>query len=1194
MRLRSEYDNLDNLVLAEDALKRQVRFKYDKKTRGLPTHIVQPDGSVNKVKYDDRRNVVEITDAHGVSNYFEYDSLNRIIETIDGNGNSTQYNYDTANNITRITNPEGNSQTYEYNKAKKLTKITDFNGATISFSYNNLNKLSEIVDQQGRVTQFGFDEMWNINHLKQPNGAESSFIYNKNNRLVKIEKPDGNTIKYEYDKNGNKTKIIDENGSETYLAYDELQRVTEVSTEKGIQFLYTYNSDGQITSVIDAMDNLTQFVYNEGGELIQEINALGNSRSYTYTALGKVQSVTDEVGRVTTYDYESSGRLKSILHPDDTSEMFTYDNNGNGKTYTNKLGLITTYVYDSLNRVIEIVNVNGESKRYTYDQVDNVLSMTNELGHTTNYSYTLTGQLEKVVDPLGNETHYNYDMLDQLIEVRQLGEVDGTDGVEVDLKQVNYLNEASRITTYKRDLLGQVTSVTDALGQSEHYTYSPIGQLIEKIDKDGFTTEYGYTFQGDVNYIKYDDGKEVFMEYNPLNQLTEVRDWLGTTSIEVNPFGQATKVTDHNDNIISYAYGNMGERRSLTYPDGKIINYHYDDALRLTQIQDGEQFTNYIYNQYSQLVEKQYPNNTTSKYSFNELGQMQSLIHSKSGKNYSGREFEDNFDQFHYEYDRLGNKVEVNRIRKGFESKYYGRYHYQYDELNRIKKVMQGQDTIRSYKYDGYGNRTRMIEKGNNTSYSYNSLNQLISKHDDLGNNFEYVYDRRGNMSEMYKNNDLIHKHHFGALNRLEATFNYEKNLGTNYSYNGLGNRVFKMQGTCLEPILATTGLENMKLSPTKQVDNVLDLTRGFNNLLQRSENGHLTSYTFDFSVLSAHRKDQTFHYFHDDLGSPIRLINDRGHEQDRFDYDEFGNSGSPDSNQVFGFVGYELDPISNTVLSPTRSYDPKNGRFTSQDTHWHTKNMIWGDIETYSEVPEQLQGLAPDPLAMGQANNLYGYTMNNPLRYTDPTGFCSEDDDNPTGFLNSIWDGIRQSFDGLVNINNFWDGISTLFNWVEMIGIGGRAAFLQYKIDSLALEIIPLGTPLDSPRKFRGDEYRRYLNNITDKDIRINQSKLKPLKSVIKYAPVGAGILNFINRLSNGDNVVEAAGMATVTTVGAVQGAKAGAKSGAWFGAKLGVVGGPKGAAIGGAVGGFVGGVAGAITGSGAVEGVINFFRRR
>ena len=65
-----------------------------------------------------------------------------------------------------------------------------------------------------------------------------------------------------------------------------------------------------------------------------------------------------------------------------------------------------------------------------------------------------------MTDALGNLTEYSYDELDQLIEVKQLVEIEGS---------ANAHHEANRLTVYKRNLLGQVTSVTDALGQTERY-----------------------------------------------------------------------------------------------------------------------------------------------------------------------------------------------------------------------------------------------------------------------------------------------------------------------------------------------------------------------------------------------------------------------------------------------------------------------------------------------------------------------------------------------------------------------------------------------------------------------------------------------------------------------------------------------------------------------------------------------------
>jgi len=1000
-KLSSEYDSTGNLVAASDALKRQVRFSYDKETRGLPTHIVQPDGSVIKVKYDKKRNVTEMTDAFGVTTHYDYDSLNRVIKTIDGNGNDTKFSYDLNNNIAEVINAEGNSRTYTYNKAKKLTHLTDFNGAEITFSYNSLNKPETITDQLGRTTKLTYDQMWNVSKVLQPNGAEIGFIYDENNRLVTIQKPDEHEIHYEYDMNGNKTKIVDEAGNATYLTYDKLQRITEVSNDEGTQQMFTYNTDGQITSVTDAMEHTIYLEYDEAGQLIKETNALGDFRSYTYTALGKIETVTDEADRTTTYEYAAGGRLTSIHHPTGNVEHFTYDNNSNIKTHTNPLGLTTTYLYDCLNRVTEIIGVNGSSKKYTYDQVDHVTSMTNELEHSTHYAYTLTGQLEKVIDPLGNETHYVYDLLDQLVEVKQLGEVDGTDGVAM-----TAINPTDRITTYQRNLLGQVTSVTDALGQVEYYNYSPTGKLIKKIDKDAYITEYDYTIQGDVSHIKYGDGKEVHLAYNALRQLTEVKDSLGITRIEVDALGRPLNVVDHHHERVEYSYGKAGERKSIKYPNGKLVQYHYDELLRLTRIQDEEQFTNYVYDKYSRLIEKQYPNNTASEYKFNEWGQLQSLIHSKSSTNYAGKEIKENLDQFHYEYDLMGNKIEINKIRKGVKDQ--GRYKYQYDPLNRLTQVMRERETLRSYRYDVFGNRTRKLEKGKEISYNYNSLNQLISMRDEVLH--EYQYDGRGNLEVTKRNDEITHEYFFGANNRLEEALNHEKHLLATYDYNGLGHRVGKK-------------IFDDELNPLKQIDDVIDLSKQYNNLLQRSENGSTTNFAYDSGVLSASSDQGNHNYLLDDLGSPLRLVDGTGSELDTFSYDEFGTQFGTISStkQPFGFTGYQVDDISSTLFAQARQYDPNVGRFISEDK-----------IKGFIEAPFTL--------------NQYTYSWNDPMNLVDLDGkwpqWASDLWDNIRGVGSSIREGIqdltrdmRRAVDLLTRgpFNGFgWQNISPAMNLAD------------------------------------------------------------------------------------------------------------------------------------------------------------------
>jgi len=302
---------------------------------------------------------------------------------------------------------------------------------------------------------------------------------------------------------------------------------------------------------------------------------------------------------------------------------------------------------------------------------------------------------------------------------------------------------------------------------------------------------------------------------------------------------------------------------------------------------------------------------------------------------------------------------------------------------------MREHDTLRSYQYDAFGNRIKKVEGRNTTSSTFNALNQLISKHDNAGDNYDYIYDGRGNMSEMYKNGRLTHKHHFGALNRLESVFNYEQGKAVIYDYNGLGNRIGKRIGLPEEPVTSETNFHDIIMLTQTHVEDVIDVTKPFHNLLRRTHadvvdaqldqyDERYMNFTYDYNVLSAQNEKETVHYFHDELSSPLRLINDHGHERDRFDFDEFGNSLRKNhSDQPFTYTGYHLDPISDTLLSPSRAYDPKIGRFISEDTHWNPENMIYGD---YNET-------VPDPLAIAQSNNLYSYTVSNPINYVDPLG---------------------------------------------------------------------------------------------------------------------------------------------------------------------------------------------------------------
>jgi RHS repeat-associated protein len=941
-KYHNHYDEDGNLLEIEDALQHKTKFSYIEK--GVPEMIIQPDGSRIEFVYDERKNIIQITDNAGTKTQYRYDDLNRTIATVDGNGNEQQYKYDIDGNIIEVKNANGDVRSYAYNAAGKVTDITDFNGTHIRREYNSLNKPSKLIDQLGRETLLGYDNMWNLAYVARPNGAETNFVYNALNRLEHIKKPDGSVVSYLYDANGNRIEIKDELGNQTHLKYDALGRLTEVTGEDELQFSYAYNSSGQLTSAADGLGNTVNLIYNAAGQLVQETNAIGNSRKYTYTSLGKIASATDESGRTTTYEYQPGGRLCAAYYPDNTKDIYSYDEGGNIKSYTDRFGQTKAYEYDCLNRVIKAAISTGEAKQYSYDAIGNVISATDEQGNKTTYEYTLTGQLSKVTDAMGNEAIYTYDECDRLIEICQKTDL----GLDEELRFATERNEENnqlRIMRYERNIMGQVEAITDALGNRESYGYDACGQLIEKLDKDGYLTKYGYTAHGDVSHIQYTDGREVKLSYNPLRQLTEVEDWLGITKIETDALGRAAKVTNHKNKEVSYVYNSAGLKTDITYPGGKQVSYVYDELLRLQSVSDGLNKTTYSYDEYSRLTEKHFTNGTKTQFLYNDMNRLQELSH----WNTDGL-----LDKFQYDYDVLRNKTAITKYRRELPEE-NGVYSYAYDTLSRLQSVQKDGNKLRSYEYDGFGNRLKIKAGETQTSYTYNVMNQLICTADSAGDEQHYTYDKRGNLTEIHKNGELLNQFRFGAINRLEKAINHDAGLNCEYLYNGLGHRVGQNIGD--------------DLNPMKQIDDVLDLTRNMNNLLERHENNAATSYIWDSNLLSAIGADGANNYMLDEQGSITRFAGGDG-KSELYGYDEFGNMqyGTPNPTQPFGFTGYQHDPIAGTWFAQSREYDAKTGRFTAKDLNRYIHRE------------------------MTQSLNQYQYCYSNPVRYVDPLGFDLEE----------------------------------------------------------------------------------------------------------------------------------------------------------------------------------------------------------
>ena len=1006
-KLCGEYDAQGRLVKTRDALGNEVEITYT--ASGWPQTIQQADKSRISLSYDAKGNITAIEDALGNVTRYAYDALNRMVESTDGKGNVTKYAYDVMGNVTCVENAEGNRQSYEYNASGKVTKVTDFDGASIQREYNVLNRPSKIIDKEGRETLLTYDSMWNIARVTAPDGARTTYLYNEENLLSRIKYADGAVVRYTYDANGSRTGEEDENGAKTTFVYDALGRVVEVNGEEGLHYAYRYDGEGNLIEAEDALGNTVSMEYDGNGNLVKETNALGESRHYTYTPLGDVESITDEAGRTTCYQYQKGGLLEKIQYSDGTEEAFTYDANGNLETHTLATGFVLRYGYDSMGRITEITGSEGEKKSYTYDALGNVTSMTDGEGNTTRYAYTLSGQLAKVTDALGNETQYRYDACDRLIEICQYGEKADQEFLEAEER--NRRGRRCQVTRYHRDIRGQITEVTDAMGQKETYTYDKKGQLLGKLDKEGYLTKYAYTKQGDLSGIQYADGREVKLSYNPLRQLTEIQDWLGSTKITPDALGRAEKVQYPDGREVSYTYGKAGERRSLTYPDGKTVFYGYDEQFRLSELKEGDSIITYGYDPVGRLCEKQFPNGTKTTYRYDRKDQVTELVH---------RDKEGILDRYTYLYDLLGNKTGITKERRGLEQE-SGSYTYGYDALGRLSEIQKDGKVQTQYGYDAFGNRIWKEESRERTSYQYNDLNQMVSERQGEIRK-EYGYDKRGNLTSILENGTWKKQYVYGAINRLEEAVD-AAGKQARYQYNGLGHRVGKQEGVLPKEKLEKLDPQSrigMEIGNSRQITYTLDLTRQYYNLLERTEENRSQRYFWDGNVAVYEENGERNYYLQDELGSPLRIEDSAGNLRESYGYGAFGEDLYQNQGEIqpFGYTGYQRDEIAGTYYAQAREYLAENGRFAGQD-------LIVGFMDL--------------PFSM----NRYSYCFNAPMVLVDLDGEWPSLSDIGKGIQNGIKDVGNAINKGVQKV---WEtgqkAVKTAVDWVdehktELVAVG-------------------------------------------------------------------------------------------------------------------------------------------------------------
>jgi len=926
-----------------------TQYTYD--DAGIVTSMTDPLGGVTTSQYDnlDRLTSVTLPDPDGsggqsssVTSY-TYDAVGNLLTVTDPRSNVTTYTYDNLNRRTQVTQPDPDGSggqsapvtTYAYDAAGRMTSMTDPLGGVTTYAYDNLGRQTSVTlpdpdgsgGQSSPVTSYTYDAVGSLLTETDPRGNVTTYTYDNLNRRTQVTQPDPDgsggqsspVITYAYDAAGRMTSMTDPLGGVTTYAYDNLGRNTSVTLpdpdgsggQSSPVTSYTYNAVGSLLTVTDPRSDVTEYTYDNLNRRTTVTDAEDGVTSYTYDAVGNLSTVADPVEGVTTYAYDNLGRQTSVTGPDPDGSggqsapvtTYTYDAAGNVVSTDDALSHETTYEYDNLNRLTSVTDPETGATTYTYDAAGNTLTLT---------------------DPELNVTTWTYDALSRVIE------------------EANELDD-SRLFEY--DAADNLTKRTDRNGRVVQYVYDDLNRLTSELWKNGETTVRTLSYT-------YDAASQMLTASDPAASYEYVYDNVGrATSVSATIDGLTPEV------VLTQVFDAAGNRTSLAAQIGATDDFlsacTYDDLGRMTRVQQSGQSggnsvtpkrVDFAYDaagrfdtitRYANLAGTQLVAQTG--YTYDDASRLTALTHSKGQTTLAG---------YTWTYDTKGRLTEYNSTIDGTAT-------YTYDDTDQLTGADYSYQTDETYTYDANGNRT-------NTGYDTDANNRLASD-----GTYNYQYDDEGNRTKRTNiATGAVTEYTWDYRNRLTKVLERASAQGpatkvVEYSYDVFDRRVGKD--------VDDDGDEDVDRGERYVYD-------GQHIALQFDGDDDLTHrYLFgpavDQILADEDASGDVLWSLADHQGTVRDLAEyDSGQDEttvvNHVKYDAFGNIRGQSNSSLtphFAYTGREWDPDAGLYYYRARWYDPKTGRFVSED---------------------------PIGFAGGDAN-LYRYVVNRPLNFIDPTG-CS------------------------------------------------------------------------------------------------------------------------------------------------------------------------------------------------------------
>lgn len=930
---------------------------------GRLTAIVDPSGNTTTLGYDPASGqLLTITDPGSRQLTLAYPSSTEI--TLSGPAGPIATYTIGANGLSEIQYADGDGDalpdggfTFEYQgTGGRLSKVTDFSGRVVETHEYDSQGRALTSEKSGGVEKFTLQYEPLKTTVTDALGNVTVYEYTNvwgQRRVTKMVGPcpscgsGADTQEWTYDAKAREKTHRDGEGNVTTYAYNEAtgDLLSEARTSApGVSHVtgYTYHPDGRIATRTDPNGRITEFTYGAAGPtLIREQITASTWREtdIEYTAQGKRWKLRNALDHQWEFFHNTLGDLEWVRDPtpQHNETRFTYDSVGRLRQVTRPavsppiVEPITTY--DTLGRTHRITNPDQTYTEFKYDGGGRRTSVRDASGWLTEYTYDTFGRLWKVKDPELGETVHGYDLASNLVSLTDARGKTTTFAYE--------LHNRVRKTCYPSD-----PGEPDC-HRYEEFTYDGNGRVKTRKDRRPVVTTYAYDGLGRLTGRTYNDGtKAVTFTYdeNGLDQrgrltralvanetlLNWAYDLAGQPTTAVSnpsPFSGVTART------ITYTYDEAGNRLTVGLNGQQILAYDWEERGLLENLQRMPNRT-YVfgYDAAARRTTLTYPNGVVTTYGYDNRSRLASI--SAAGQA--------TITSFTYPtHDAVGNRASRGGATAPAES-------YGYDKLYRLLSVTRGAPPpSESYTYDPAGNRMTAVGV---PSWTYNNRNELVAY-----TAATLAYDLNGNLTQKVEGG-LTWTYEWDGENRLKKVRKNGTEVAS-YRYDALGRRALRTVKTGPGPSQKENHFYTYDGEDILQESFVLMLHGG-----EEDVDHHVYTHGpgIDEPLEVQHGTGNVWYYHPDGLGSIVRVTD---HQQTIVtgmsrQYDAFGTAQIGSAEEGYAYTGREWDPETALYYYRARYYDPRVGRFLSED-----------------------------PIGFSAGPNLYLYTRNNPVTFSDPSG---------------------------------------------------------------------------------------------------------------------------------------------------------------------------------------------------------------